>query len=250
MKAMGSIAFRQAKLKELAAFEVSGRFEDNLYRLTCIIGDMLRARRVSLMLMDATPGHGPRLKLMALYGELPEAAWKEEPAPGHGIAGRVMASGQPLRVTRLERSWQADARHPGEPASFIACPIPIAGKPAGVLNVSDPIGRKLFSSADLDLCELAAMLVGRTVRLARMDRLLDSRLAQMAFALEGSTDAIAVTSISAHEPDKVSRMLAKAFYREMRHCGFTPNQIIHAAGEIISELTGSLNRTKRRLDRG
>ena len=42
-------------------------------------------------------------------------------------------------------------------------------------------------------------------------------------------------------------MLARAFYRELRHCGFTPNQIIHAASEIISELTGSLNRHKKRL---
>ena len=33
----------------------------------------------------------------------------------------------------------------------------------------------------------------------------------------------------------------------MRHCGFSPNQIIHAAGEIISELTTSLNRHKRRI---
>jgi hypothetical protein len=84
----------------------------------------------------------------------------------------------------------------------------------------------------------------------RIERLLDSRLAQMAFALEGSTDAGSVASMSAHEPDKVSRMLAKAFYREMRHCGFTPNQIIHAAGEIISELTTSLNRAKNRIERG
>jgi len=35
----------------------------------------------------------------------------------------------------------------------------------------------------------------------------------------------------------------------MHRCGFTPNQIIHAAGEIISELTGSLNRHKQRMAR-
>ena len=50
--------------------------------------------------------------------------------------------------------------------------------------------------------------------------------------------------------NRVAGMLARAFYREMRHCGFSPNQIIHAAGEIISELTSSLNRHKRRIRHG
>jgi hypothetical protein len=44
-------------------------------------------------------------------------------------------------------------------------------------------------------------------------------------------------------------MLAKSFYKEMRHCGFSPGQIVNAAGEIISELTGSLNRHKKRMER-
>lgn len=240
----------QAKLKALAGFELSDQFEDNLKRLTGIAAELLGAGRASLMLLDATPGHGARLKLMAVYGELPEDAWKEEPALGQGIAGAILARGESVRVTRMDRSpWQAQARRPEEPYGFMACPVPIAGKPAGVLNVSDPVGRASFSPANLECMELAAILIGRTVQVARMERLLDSRLAQMAFALEGSTDAGAITTIAAHEPDKVSRMLAKAFYREMHHCGFTPNQIIHAAGEIISELTGSLNRAKSRLDR-
>lgn len=248
---MGGISTHQAKLKELAGFEVSGRLEDNLYRLTCIVGDLLGARRVSLMLLDASPGKGARLKLMAAYGELPEAAWKEEPSPGQGIAGAVLASGESIRVTRLARSpWKAKARRHTESESFMACAISLTGKPSGVLNVSDPIDRAAFSPTDLERAELAAMLIGRTIHVMRIERLLDSRLAQMAFALEGSTDAGSVASMSAHEPDKVSRMLAKAFYREMRHCGFTPNQIIHAAGEIISELTTSLNRAKNRIERG
>ena len=248
---MASNAMFPAKLKELAGFEASGQFEDNLYRLTCIVGDLLGARRVSLMLLDAAPGHGARLKLMAVYGELPEAAWKEEPLPGQGISGKVLSSGESIRVTNLDTSkWKAEARRPGDQDSFLACPIPLAGQPTGVLNVSGPTGRKSFTSEDQDIAEFSAILIGRWIQMTRMDKLLDSRLAQMAFTLEGTMDAYTVTSLSAHEPDKVSRMLAKAFYREMRHCGFTPNQIIHAAGEIISELTTSLNKTKNRIERG
>ena len=69
---------RLDKLKELAGFEPTGRFEDSLYRLTCITGDVMAARRVSLMLLDTGNTQGTRLKLAALYGELPEEAWRED----------------------------------------------------------------------------------------------------------------------------------------------------------------------------
>ncbi len=246
---MSRLDLQQQKLCELAGIEVSGPFEDSLYRLTCIVGELLAVRRVSLMLLDIAPGkQGARLKLAALFGELPEAAWKEEPATGQGIAGQVLVSGHTLRVANIQRSdWKRNARHAEEQGCFLACPVPLAGRPAGVLNISLPNGRNLFSAADQANAELAALLIGRAIQVGRLNRMLDSRFAQMAFTLEGANDACSVMSLSTHDPDKVAKMLARGFYREMRHCGFTPNQIIHAAGEIISELTGSLNRHKKRL---
>ena len=248
MTATSMQGIRQQKLRELAAFEVTGQFEDSLHRLTCIAGELLAARRVSLMLLDSTPGQGARLKLAALCGELPEAAWKEEPAAGQGIAGQVLASGVSVRVASIGRSgFKQQARHADESGGFLACPVFIAGGPAGVLNISQPIDRARFSAADLANAELAALLIGRAIQVGRLDRMLDSRFAQLAFTLEGTTDAHSVIALSAHDPDKVAKMLARAFYRELRHCGFTSNQVIHAAGEIISELTRSLNRHKKRL---
>ncbi|OYY95605.1 MAG: hypothetical protein B7Y41_03655 [Hydrogenophilales bacterium 28-61-23] len=245
---MSKLGFQQQKLRQLAGFEVVGPFEDNLHRLTCIVGELLAARRVSLMLLDVAPGKGANLKLTALCGELPEAAWKEEPAPGQGIAGQVLASGVSIRVASIGRSaWKRQARHAGEPGGFMACPVLLAGRPAGVLNISQPIDRGRFSASDQANAEFAGLLIGRAIQAGRLDRMLDSRFAQMAFSLEGATDSVSVLSLSAHEPDKVAKMLARGFYRELRHCGFTPNQVIHAASEIISELTRSLNRHKKRL---
>ncbi len=241
---------RLEKLKELAAFESNGHFEDNLYRLTCITGDAMAAHRVSLMLLDTGSGKGTRLKLAALYGELPEAAWRDDLPAEEGIAQHVLDLGHCLYVKDIGHSrWRAMARRLGGTGSFIACPIRISGKAAGVLSISEPVERAHFTPADVDIAELAAHLIGRSLHVARLDRVLDSRFAQMAFTLEGRADSCSVVSLSSHEPDRVARMLAKAFFKEMRHCGFTPNQIIGAAGEIISELTGSLNRHKHRLDR-
>ena len=239
---------RLDKLKELVGFEPTGLFEDNLYRLTCITGDVMAARRVSLMLLDTASGKGVRLKLAAVYGELPEVAWRDDTPPEEGIAQHVLGLGECLYVKDIGHSrWREQARRLGGTGSFIACPILLAGKPAGVLNISEPIERAHFTPSDLDTAELATGLIGRIIHVARLDRVLDSRFAQMAFTLEGRADSCSVISLTTHEPDKVARMLAKAFFKEMRHCGFTPNQIIRAAGEIISELTGSLNRHKHRL---
>jgi hypothetical protein len=44
----------------------------------------------------------------------------------------------------------------------------------------------------------------------------------------------------------VARILAKSFYRELRSAGFSVRQIIHAAAEIVSEVSASLKRHKRR----
>ncbi len=167
---------RQAKLRELAGFQICGGFEDNLYRLTRIAGELLAAGRVSLMLLDSGHGKGSRLKLSALYGELPEAAWKEEQAPGQGVAGRVLASGVSARVNRIGRSaWKSTARRPDDAGAFMACPLFLAGEPAGVLNISNPVDREIFSADDLAAAELAALLIARAIQVGRLERMLDSR---------------------------------------------------------------------------
>lgn len=241
----------RAKLRELIAFEPCGSFDESLYRLTALVAEMLGAGRVSLMLRDVGRREGARLKLAALAGQLPEAAWKDEPRVGEGIAGRVMASGRAVRSDDIARSeWRELARRPDAPASFMSCPVPIGGQPVGVLNISEPLGRATFSDDDLYLAELGALLVGRNIQELQLRGLLDARFAQLALARAGQADARQVVNLAAHEPDQVARMLAKSFYKEMRQCGFSPGQIVNAAGEIISELTGSLNRHKRRMARG
>ncbi len=239
-----------AKLRALLAYEPDCRFEDALHAMTRLTGEMLSAGRVSLMLRDITRDQRPRLRLVALHGRLPDAAWVEEASVGAGIAGRVLASGRAIRVDDISCSdFSAQARRPDASACFMACPVMIAGQPEGVLNISEPGERASFSDEDLELAELAALVIGHAIKAMRLAGMLDARFAQMALTLEGLGDSRSMTRLTAHDPERVARMLAKAFYKEMHHCGFTPNQIIHAAGEIISELTGSLNRHKRRIAR-
>lgn len=236
-----------ARLQALIAFEPAGSFEDSLAALAAHVADLLAAGRVSIMLRDIGKGGRIGLKLAALHGE-PLADWPSLPPQLEGIANRVLATERSMLVEDVRRSEFADlTRHGG--GSFLTCPLIIAEKPAGVLNASDPLGRAAFDPTDLVLAETAALLVARAIQTMRLTQVLDSRFVQMALTLEGGGDCANMTRLSAHEPERVAKMLAKAFYREMHRCGFTPNQIIHAAGEIISELTESLNRHKQRIAR-
>ncbi len=238
------------KLLELIAYQPDCGFEDALQQVAAMIGELLHAARVSIMLRDVSKGQDARLKLVAVHGQLPDVAWKDENGMADSIASRVLAGGQAVCIDDIARSdYLHLARRPGAPASFMACPVNICGQAAGVLNISEPRGDKAFTEEDRRLAELAALVVGRLIQTMRLSRVLDSRFTQMALTLEGRGDSHSMTSLTAHEPERVAKMLAKAFYKEMHHCGFTPNQIIHAAGEIISELTGSLNRHKQRIAR-
>lgn len=236
-----------ARLQALIAFEPAGSFADSLAALAAHVAELLAAGRVSIMLRDIGQAGRGALKLAALHGA-PLTDWDSLPPQLDGIANRVLVTGKSILVADIRASAFADlARHGG--GSFLACPLIIAGQPAGVLNASEPLGRAAFSETDLTLAETAALLVARAIQTLRLTQVLDSRFAQMALALEGGGDCANMTRLSAHEPERVAKLLAKAFYREMHRCGLTPNQIIHAAGEIISELTESLNRHKQRIAR-
>jgi GAF domain-containing protein len=241
---------RLAKLRELIAYEPDCPFEDALYAMTRLTAEMLSAGRVSLMLRDMTRDRRTRLRLVALHGKLPDAAFGTEAVEEACVAERVLAMGRAVRVDDISRSeFSTLARRPGASGCFMACPVIIAGQPAGVLNISEPGAGANFTDDDLELAALAALAIGHAIQRTRLASMLDARFAQMALTLAGQGDSQSMTRLTAHDPERVARMLAKAFYKEMHRCGFTPNQIIHAAGEIISELTGSLNRHKQRIAR-
>ena len=237
-------------LQNMLSFEVGEEHEDPLSWLMSLVSEFVAARRVSLMLLDSEGDKGKRLKLVALHGNLPSSAWNEKPKLGEGIAAKVLAEGQSQVIADINTSQLKTARrHPGESASFIACPIPIFGQMAGVLNISDGTSGVPFASQDLARAELSATVVGRSVQLLRMRGMLDSSFAKMAMVRAGILDSSTFIALSTTEPQKVAKILAKSFYKEMHRCGFTNNQIIHAASEIISELTLNMNRHRNRQKR-
>lgn len=238
------------RLKELAAFKPDDDHERALSGLMDTVADMFSAGRVSLMLVDSVGSLGQMLRLVALHGELPETAWNERTTAGQSVAAQVLARRQSLVVNDIDASaLKAVRRHAGEPAGFMACPVPVSGIFAGVLNISNRKNGEPFSEQDLAVAELAAILVGRAIELGRLQGMLNSSFAKMALVLEEVSNSRSFMDLSIQEPQRMAKILAKSFYKEMSRCGLSANQIIHAASEIISEMTNSIVRHQRRQKR-
>lgn len=238
------------RLKELATFKPDDDHERAMSGLMDTVADMFAAGRVSLMLVDSVGSLGQMLRLVALHGELPETAWNERSEESQSVAAQVLASRQSLVVNDINTSaLKLVRRHSGEPASFMACPVPVSGIYAGVLNISKRENGQAFTEQDLAIAEFAAILVGRAIELGRLQGMLNSSFAKMALVLEEVSNSRSFIDLSIQEPQRMAKILAKSFYKEMSRCGLSANQIIHAASEIISEMTNSIVRHQRRQKR-
>jgi hypothetical protein len=116
---------------------------------------------------------------------------------------------------------------------------------AGFIEARRSDSEPAFTEDDRNLVAIVACSLGHALRAAHLGNLLNSRFARVALADGGRGDAVNAEIGSVMFPDRMVRLLARSFYREMRKAGFGPPQIIKAASEIISELTQQLRQQGR-----
>ncbi len=224
-----------------------GGLQESLEHMAAMAAHLLNGRRSSIMLLDERDETEVRLRVFAAHGDLPEAAFRELTRAGEGIAGRVLASGQPLLVEDIAQSEFVHlARRLSEGArSLISAPIPIDGRIVGVINVSDPRMARPFNQDDLQLLEVAALFIGKSIQVVQLQGVLASRFAQLALAREAQETVGQTVAALSENPNRLAKILAKSFFKEMIRAGFSASQIIHAASEIITQLNDNLGRLKR-----
>jgi signal transduction histidine kinase/putative methionine-R-sulfoxide reductase with GAF domain len=124
------------------------------------IAELMTASKVSLMILDPA---SEELRIEAAIGIQDEVVEHTSVKLGEGIAGRVAAEGKPMLVKDIEKDGRI-ARSNNEPVygskSFLCVPIKRDGATVGVVNVSNPAGRRTFTDSDCQLLEVF------TVRLA------------------------------------------------------------------------------------
>lgn len=239
------------KLQDLSNFLEQGNLDDNLLHLAEMTAKILNSENCSIMLLNDGELDDLRMRVCACYGPLPAAAYKESIGKGDGIAGRVIASGQSLLIEDISHSEFAKwARHANDPRkSLISSPITINRRIIGVVNVSGHVRGGAFTLADLNLLDVVALFIGKSIQVIQMQNILNSRFAQLALVREAEKNLGAPLDVVLQNPDQVARILAKSFYKEMTRAGFGSSQIINAASEIIAQLSGGLQRHNKRMTR-
>ncbi|MEQ1602635.1 MAG: GAF domain-containing protein [Methylophilaceae bacterium] len=245
------------KLQDLSNFLEQGTLDENIQHLAELTAKILGAENSSIMLLnDGEPGDF-KMRVCASFGFLPVEAFKESIGMDNSIAGCVVTTGKSLLIEDISQSIFFDkARRVSDPRkSLISSPITINKRIIGVVNVCSRLHGEVFTDADLNLLEVVALFIGKSIQAVQLQSILNSRFAQMALIKESGSsveECVNVNSILAtiHNRDKIAKILAKSFYKEMARTGLGPNQIISAASEIIAQLNSSLHRHNKRLTRG
>jgi len=235
------------KLQDLRHFLSSGTLEENLHQQAVMAAALLDAASCSIMLLNSGEGEDVRMAMYARHGELPAAAQQASVAPGEGIAGRVLASGEALVVADLAHSeFAALARRPAEEGTSVVCaPIRIDGKIVGVINAASRPGQPQFGETELRVLDVAALFIGKAIQVQQLQRLLDSRFAQLALLQEAQQKVGESMRTAYRNPEDVARILARSFFREMTRAGFESGQIVSAASELIGQLNAHLQNGRR-----
>jgi GAF domain-containing protein len=241
------------RLIGLASFlEQQKNLDQSLSTLVEQTAGIIKSDTCSIMLFkeEEAPGNFS-LRISAQHGKLRPGASREAVKLQTGIAGHVAVTGKPLMVENIEASpFSRNARRPEDPdKGFICVPIVISDKVIGVLNISNPKDGRLFTVEDLNLAVFIAILTGKSIQLIQLQNLLRSRYIQLAIAREADSTWQGGLAAVSHDPAKISKILAKSFYKEMAAAGFGSDHIITAATEIISQLNQNLDKHKSHLER-
>lgn len=244
------------KLQDLSNFLEQGTLDENIQQLAELTAKILNAENCSIMLLnDGEPGN-LKMRICGSVGFLPAAAFKESIGLDNSIAGCVVSAGKSLLIEDISQSRFFDKarRHDDPRKSLITSPITINQRIVGVVNVCGHLRGDIFTEADLGLLEVVALFIGKSIQAVQLQSILNSRFAQMALMRESDKSVVAAVnadSVSAtvHNGDKIAKILAKSFYKEMARTGLAPSQIINAASEIIAQLNISLHRHNKRLKR-
>lgn len=120
----------------------------------------------------------------------------------------------------------------------IFMPICVDDMVVGVVNVRGEKKNLPFNEMHFETSRIVALLIGKTLHLGRLQKVLNSRFAQLALMQNPAPRANTLRQ-ALRQPKTTVSLMAKSFYREMEKAGFTAPEIIAAASEIISELANS-----------
>lgn len=220
--------------------------------LAALTAQILKSRYCSILLLtetDTPEDQETYAKVFTHYGNLPASAYGQVTSLNQRIASRVTATGTPFLIEDITQSEFAAAAPDSENNSLMSAPIFSGDQAIGAINVSIPIEKCSFDGGDLEILRLFASLVGQSVYTAQLQTILRSKFVQMA-VISDFAERQVPASVALHpNPTKLAKIVAKSFFRELTQAGFSTNQIIEIATEVLNLLQDSLGKYKQRLAR-
>ncbi|HVN78387.1 MAG TPA: hypothetical protein VMW38_05265 [Terriglobia bacterium] len=189
----------------------------------------------------------------------PQKVWVRAKWSQLGVDGIPILSDQVVAIVeRIQRansdglqsrseSWEAN-----ENGMMIRC-LKVKEESVGYLVVLPGLGRQNhFPSL---LFSIIGDQIGRTIEVYQIRQFLASRYSSLALCKEAEEEKGEIQPFDSHlltavlHPEKVARLLAKSFYRDLRRAGFDTNQVLFVASEIIANLTATIRKTRAKADR-
>jgi L-methionine (R)-S-oxide reductase len=240
-----------AQLSELSVLmQHDGSLEDGLRDLALLTAETIGAERCSVMLVEQDDDES-KLRICSHFGDMPAQAYAAPMPLDRGIAGQVALSGESLLINNLFDSPLAPLarRGAGKSPSMMSAPIRVGDSVIGVINLSVPTGRTAFAEHDLDVLNVFALFVGKSIQVYQLQKLAESRLLQMAQLVEQRGKGGGTQGPICPDPGMLAKLVAKNFYRELAAAGFGTNAIISVSSQVLSELNEQLARHHARRER-
>lgn len=236
------------KLLALANFlEKQECVDDHLTEIAAQVARILNAKHCSIMLFDHLRNDAGciRPRAFAHHG-LPSAAREEAASLIEEIAGRAVASRSAL-VIKSTRHYPCASPGTMSKKMCIAAPIHLNNRAIGVIAIFTPRDERRFTREDRNLLTITTFVIGKSIEIVRMQHIFNSGFTQSAVSQETKRNINSAVVPLSYDQEKMAKILAKSFYREMTRIGFAANHIINAATEIISLLSANLARHRKRV---
>ncbi|MFQ5629702.1 MAG: GAF domain-containing protein [bacterium] len=169
-------------------------------------------------------------------------------------AGSEKVAACMAQIENQNRNGNMQLRRPAK--DKLAAPLYIQKEIIGYLCVAKrrSYTDARFSSIDSQLFFALSRYLGHAIEMQQMRQLLASRYASIALGRNASDKAVEQDGSSTNfieavkYPNKVAKIIAKSFYKDLRKAGFEPKQILVVASEIIENLNETFRKTKAKTE--
>lgn len=241
--------------------------DESLQQAAILTAQTLKTQGCSIFLLGELPQKKPtpdRLKFQICthYDALSQTTDAAIASLNQEVAGYVAQTREALLIADLSlspfASWLGSNSSKRQ-KSLIAAPILLENQAIGVIIVNSCRNRTSFKAIDLELLTVFAQSVSQLVHISQLQTILHSRFIEIAVLrdweeqnkdlLNGSQSMTLTPAPIASDPNKLAKIVAKSFFKELTQAGFDASQIIAIATEVLSLLQNSLNKHKKRLAR-